>query len=157
MFPLGEQIVKRVQLGEAFRRSLQAERQSSSYRLHSVISACKEEKIDGTSLEAKFFRHGSVHAVTALAAAAADDNNVMLQLEGLEDAELKAFLESMDTIRGHSDIQFMAEALDRKRPSITSKRTQLVRPRPSRSVKTLIMDNLSIHKVPQHFRRGACR
>lgn len=65
LFPLGEQTVKRVQLGEDFRRSLQTERQSTPYRLHSVISACKEGKIDGTSLEAKFFRHGGARA-TAL-------------------------------------------------------------------------------------------
>ena len=157
LFPLGEQTVKRVQLGEAFRRSLQTERQSSPYRLHSVISACKEEKIDGTSLEARFFRHGGVHAVTALAAAAADDNNIMLQLEGLEDAELTSFLESIDTIKRHPDIQFMAESLDRKRPSITSKKTQLVRPRPSRSVKTPSMDYPSINKVSQHYLRRARR
>ena len=155
--PLGEQTVKRVQLGEAFRRSLQTERQATPYRLHSVISACKEDTIDATSLEAKFFRHGGVHAVTALAAAAADDNNIMLQLEGLGDAELKSFLGSIDAIRRHPDIQFMAEALDRKRPSITSKKTQLVRPRPSRSVKTPSMDNPPIHKVLKHSRRRVRR
>jgi hypothetical protein len=157
LLPVGEQAANRVQLGEAFRRSLQSERQSTPYRLHSVISACKEEKIDGASLEAKFFRHGGVHAVTALAAAAADDNKIMLQLEGLGDAELKCFLESIDTIKRHPDIQFMAEALDRKRPSITSKKTQLVRPRPSRSMKASSMENPSIHKIPQPSRHLSCR
>ena len=91
----------------------------------------KEGKIDDASLEAKFFRHGGVRAVTALAAAGADDNNILSQLEGLEDEELGFFLKCIDTIKWHPDLEFMAEVTDRKRPSITTKKTYLVRPRAS--------------------------
>ena len=157
LFPLNEQTINRIQLGEAFRHSLQTERQSTPYRLHSIISACKQDIIDGASLEAKFFRHGGVHAVTALAVAAADDNNIMLQLEDLRDVELKSFLESIAEIKRHPDVQFLAEALDRKRPSITSKKTQLVRPRPSRSVKTSSMSKQSLHKVHLQSQRRTLR
>lgn len=77
----------------------------------------------------------------------------MLRLEGLGDADLKSFLESINTIKRHPDILFMAETLDRKRASITSKKTQIVRPRPSRSMKASSMKNPSIRKVRQHSRR----
>ncbi|RMZ86917.1 hypothetical protein DV736_g5853, partial [Chaetothyriales sp. CBS 134916] len=157
LLPLDGQNIKRVQLGEAFRRSLQAKRQSTPYRLHSVISACKEGKIDGLSLEAKFFGHGGARAVTALAAAAADDNDVMLQLEDLGSEDLKAFLESIHTIEWHPDLLFMAEAMDRKHPSITSKKTYLVRPRPSRSIKTTEAYASTNRKAPQHSRHRARR
>ena len=152
--PLDDQKIKRIQLGEAFRSALQAERQSTPYRLHSVISACKARTIDEASLEAKFFEHGGVRAVTALAAAAADDNNIMLQLEDLRDAELQAFLESINTIEWHRDLLFMAEAMDRKRLSITSKKTYLVRPRPSRSIKTTIVGGTPKQKPSQHSHRA---
>ena len=157
LFPLNEQTIKRIQLGEAFRRSLQTERQLTPYRLHSIISACKQDIIDRASLEAKFFRHGGVHAIAALAIAAADDNNIMLQLEDLGDVELESFLESIAEIKRHPDVQFMAEALDRKRPSITSKKTQLVRPRPSRSVKTSSRSKQSLHKVHLQSQRRVCQ
>jgi len=157
LLPLDEQKIQRVQLGEAFRRSLQAERQSTPYRLHSVISACKEGKIDGASLEFKFFRRGGVRAVTALAAAAADDNDVMIQLEGLGDEELEIFLKSIEMIKWHPDLLFMAEAIDRKRPSITAKKTYLVRPRPSRSTKKANADQQPNHKGSQHICRRARR
>ncbi|KAK5043456.1 hypothetical protein LTR84_011972 [Exophiala bonariae] len=154
LIPLDDQNIKRIQLGEAFRGSLQAERHSTPYRLHSVISACKEGKTDEASLEAKFFEHGGARAVTALAAAAADDNNIMVQLENLRNEELQAFLESIDTIEWHRDLLFMAEAMDRKRLSITSKKIYLVRPRPSRSIKTPIVDATPIQKPSQHSRRA---
>ena len=156
LLPLEDQNIKRVQLGEAFRRSLQAGRQSTPYRLHSVISACKEGKMDGASLEAKFFGHGGARAVTALAVAAADNNDVMLQLEDLGNEELKAFLESIDAIDRHPDLLFMAEAMDRKRLSKTSKRTYLVRPRPSRSTKKTNVDASQNRKSSQRSHRRVC-
>ena len=48
-------------------------------------------------------------AVTALAATATDDKQVMRQLKGLEVEELECFLKSIDTIQWHPDLSFMAE------------------------------------------------
>ncbi|KAK7883581.1 hypothetical protein LTR67_011079 [Exophiala xenobiotica] len=154
LLPLDEHNLQRIQLGEAFRRSLQAPRKSTPYRLHSVISACKAGRIDETSLEARVFRDGGIRAVTGLAAAAADNNEVMPQLEALTDEELRLFLKSVKVIKWHSDLLFLAEAVDRKRPSITSKKTSLVRPRPSRSTKTIGTDNRRSHKSLRHVEGG---
>lgn len=127
LVPLDEENIQSIQLGEAFRRALRAGRQSTPFRLHSIISACKEGKIDEASLEARFFRQGGVRAVTALAAVGADDNNILSQLEDLGDKELGHFWKSIETIKWHSDLAFMAEATDRNRPSISIKKTSLVR------------------------------
>lgn len=151
--PLDEHNLRRIQLGEDFRRSLQAPRKSTPYRLHSVISACKTGRIDETSLEARVFRDGGVRAVTGLAAAAADNNEDMPQLEALVDEELRLFLKSIKVIKWHSDLLFLAEAVDRKRP-IMSKKTSLVRPRPSRSTKTIGTDNRRSHKGLRHVEGG---
>ncbi|KIV94126.1 hypothetical protein, variant [Exophiala mesophila] len=157
LLPLDEENIQRIQLGEAFRHSLQAGRESTPCRLHSIISACKEGKIDDASLEARFFRHGGVRAVTALAAAGADDNNILSQPEGHGDEELGSFLKSIDTIKWHPDLEFMAEVTDRKRPSITTKETYLVRPRPPRSTKRANADKRTSHKNSGRFSRPARR
>lgn len=137
---LDDNDLRRIRLGEAFRRSLQTERQSTPYRLHSVISACKESTIDASSLESTFYKHGGVRAVTALAAAAVDGKNIMQELEGLTDSECESLVTSIDSIKWHADLEFMAESMSRKRKAITSKRTQLVRPRPSRSTRNTCRD-----------------
>lgn len=157
LLPLDEENIQRIQLGEAFRRALRAKRQSTPLRLHSIVSACKEGKIDEASLEARFFRHGGVRAVTALAAAGADDNNILSQLEGLGDEELGFFLKSIETIKWHPDLASMAEVTDRKWPSISTKKTSLVRPRPPRSTKSASADKQIHHKSTQLFSSRARR
>ena len=110
LLPLARQKIQRVQLGEAFHHSLQAEQQSTPYHLRSVISVCKEGNIEGDTVEAKFFEHGGVSAVTGPTATAVDDNSVMRQLERLEVEEPESFLRSIDTIHLRPDLSFMAEA-----------------------------------------------
>ncbi len=129
---------------------------SFSYKFQ-VVSACKEGKIDEASLEARFFRYGGVRAVTALAAAGADDNIILGQLEGLGDEELGFFLKSIESIEWHPDLVFMAEATDRKRPSISTKKMSLVRRRPPRTTKRASADKQTHHKSTQHFSRRARR
>lgn len=146
---LDDNILQRIRLGEAFRRSLQTERRSTPYRLHSVISACKESAIDNNSLEAKFYRHGGTRAVTALAAAAVDGNDIMHELECLTDNECESLVNSINRIRWHPDLEFMAESMNRKRTAITSKKTQLVRPRPSRYSKDKPRNSPSQKEVRQ--------
>lgn len=135
LIELDDNCLRRIRLGEAFRRSVQIERQSTPYRLRSVISTCKEGSVVDSSLEAKFYKHGGIRAVTALAVAAADKSSIMRDLESLTDIECESLVKSITRMTWHPDLEFMAESLRRKPTVITSKKTQLVRPRPSRSAK----------------------
>lgn len=133
LFPLSPHTLTRLQLGDCFRRSLQSSRQTTPYRLHTIVTECKAGTFDKASLEAKFFGHGGVRTVTALAAAAADNKQIIRLLNGLSDAEFQAFLKSIDAIEPHRDFLFIIETLERKRASRLSKRKHVPGPRPPRS------------------------
>ncbi|KAH8695688.1 hypothetical protein BGW36DRAFT_298643 [Talaromyces proteolyticus] len=127
-----EDTLTRIRLGDRFRRSLQAKRQTTPYRLHTIVAECKAGTVDDTSLEAKFFTHGGVRAVTALAAAATDDKQVVKQLKGLPEIQLQSFLMTVDVIKPHPDFLFIVETLDRKKPARLSKRKHIPEPRSRR-------------------------
>ena len=130
--PLSIHTLTRIRLGDCFRRWLQSSRQTTPYRLHSIINECKTGMVDKASLEAKFFDHGGVRAVTALAAAAADDKQIVGLLNGLPHAEFQAFLKFIIAIEPHGDFLFIVETVDRKRPSKLPKRKHVPGPRPPR-------------------------
>ena len=132
LLPLSPHTLTRLQLGDCFRRSLQSSRQTTPYRLHTIVTECKAGSVDTASLEAKFFEHGGVRAVTALAAAAADNKQIVRLLKGLSNAEFHAFLKYIDAIEPHRDLLYIIETLERKRPSKLSKRKHVPGPRPPR-------------------------
>jgi hypothetical protein len=132
LLPVSEEILTRIRLGEWFRRSLQASRQTTPYRLQTVIAECKSGKADKASLEARFFAHGGVRAVTALAAAAADEKQVMRFLKGLPEPQLQSILKLIDTIEPHRDFSYIVETLDRRKSSKLSKRKYIPGPRSRR-------------------------
>lgn len=132
LLPLSPHTLSRLQLGDCFRRSLQSSRQTTPYRLHTIVTECKAGSVDTSSLEAKFFEYGGVRTVTALAAAAADNKQIVSLLKGLSNAEFQAFLKSIDAIEPHRDFLFIIETLERKRPSRLSKRKHVPGPRPPR-------------------------
>jgi hypothetical protein len=132
LLPLSPHTLTRLQLGDCFRRSLQSSRQTTPYRLHTIVTECKAGSVDTASLEAKFFEHGGVRTVTALAAAAADNKQIVSLLKGLSNAEFQAFLKSIDAIEPHRDFLYIIETLERKRPSRLSKRKHVPGPRPPR-------------------------
>jgi hypothetical protein len=131
-FEIDQHTLTRIQLGDCFRRSLQAKRQTTPYRLHTIVAECKSGTLDKASLEARFFAHGGVHAVTALAAAATDEKNVVRQLKSLPDSQLQSFLKTMDNISPHRDFLFIVEMMDRKKPARLSKRKRIPEPRSRR-------------------------
>ena len=131
-FEIDQHTLTRIQLGDCFRRSLQAKRQTTPYRLHTVVAECKSGTLDEASLEARFFAHGGVRAVTALAAAATDEKNVVKQLKSLPDSQLQSFLKTMDNINPHRDFLFIVETMDRKKPPRLSKRKHIPEPRSRR-------------------------
>ncbi|OAF58985.2 hypothetical protein VC83_06144 [Pseudogymnoascus destructans] len=132
LLPLSPNTLTRIQLGDCFRRSLQSSRQTTPYRLHTIVTECKAGSVDTSSLEAKFFEYEGVRTVTALAAAAADNKQTVSLLKGLSNAEFQAFLKSIDAIEPHRDLLFIIETLERKRPSRLSKRKHVPGPRPPR-------------------------
>ncbi|OAF58254.1 hypothetical protein VC83_06376 [Pseudogymnoascus destructans] len=132
LLPLSPHTLTRLQLGDCFRRSLQSSRQTTPYRLHTIVTECKAGSVDTSSLEAKFFEYGGVRTVTALAAAAADNKQIVSLLKGLSNAEFQAFLKSIDAIEPHRDFLFIIETPERKRPSRLSKRKHVLGPRPPR-------------------------
>lgn len=132
LLPLSQHTLTRLQLGDCFRRSLQSSRQTTPYRLHSIVTECKAGSVDTSSLEAKFFEYGGVRTVTALAAAAADNKQIVRLLNGLSNAEFQAFLKSIDAIEPHRDLLYIIETLERKKPSRLSKRKHVAGPRPPR-------------------------
>jgi hypothetical protein len=132
LLPLSPHTLTRLQLGNSFRRSLQSSRQTTPYRLHTIVTECKAGMVDRASLEGKFFEHGGVRTITALAAAAADNKQIVSLLKGLSNAEFQAFLKSVDAIKPHGDLLFIIETLERKRPSRLSKRKHVPGPRPAR-------------------------
>ncbi|EEA22901.1 hypothetical protein TMatcc_001765 [Talaromyces marneffei ATCC 18224] len=131
-FEIDQHILTRIQLGDCFRRSLQAQRQTTPYRLHTIVAECKSGTLDEGSLEARFYAHGGVRAVTALAAAATDEKNVVKQLKGLPDSQLQSFFRTVDIISPHRDFLFIVETVDRKKPARLSKRKHLPEPRSRR-------------------------
>jgi hypothetical protein len=132
LLPLSPHTLTRLQLGDCFRRSLQSSRQTTPYRLHTIVTECKAGTVDKASLEAQFFEHGGVRTVTALAAAAADNKQIVSLLKGLSNAEFQAFLKSIDAIKPHRDLLFIIETLERKRPSRLSKQKHVPGPRLAR-------------------------
>ncbi|KFY28204.1 hypothetical protein V491_00579 [Pseudogymnoascus sp. VKM F-3775] len=132
LLPLSQNTLTRLQLGDCFRRSLQSSRQTTPYRLHTIVTECKAGSVDTSSLEAKFFEYGGVRTVTALAAAAADNKQIVSLLKGLSNAEFQAFLKSIDAIEPHRDLLYIIETLERKKPSRLSKRKHVPGPRPPR-------------------------
>jgi hypothetical protein len=132
LLPLSPDTLTRLQLGDCFRRSLQSSRQTTPYRLHSIVTECKAGTVDKASLEAQFFEHGGVRTVIALAAAAADNKQIVSLLKGLSNAEFQAFLKSIDAIKPHRDLLFIIETIERKRPSRLSKRKHVPGPRLAR-------------------------
>lgn len=132
LLPLSQHTLTRLQLGDCFRRSLQSSRQTTPYRLHTIVTECKAGSVDTSSLEAKFFEYGGVRTVTALAAAAADNKQIVSLLKGLSNVEFQAFLKSIDAIEPHRDLLYIIETLERKKPSRLSKRKHVPGPRPPR-------------------------
>jgi hypothetical protein len=143
--PVNEEILTRIRLGGWFRRSLQASRQTTPYRLQTVIAECKSGKADKGSMEARFFAHGGVRAVAALAAAAADEKQVMRLLKGLPEPQLQSILELIDTIEPHRDFLYIVETLDRRKPSKLSKRKYIPGPRSRRRS----LDSHFPYRIPQ--------
>ncbi|KAL5359337.1 hypothetical protein BJX96DRAFT_56686 [Aspergillus floccosus] len=130
--PLDDNTIVRIQLAERFRRSLQKSRQTTPYRLHTIISECKSGKTDVFSLEGRFFAHGGVRAVAALAAAATDDKDVVKMLKRLPELHLQALLRAIDTLEPHRDFIFIMETVDRKKPPRVSKKKHVPAPRSRR-------------------------
>ncbi|OBT71267.1 hypothetical protein VF21_09922 [Pseudogymnoascus sp. 05NY08] len=130
LLPLSPHTLTRLQLGVCFRRSLQSRRQTTPYRLHTIVTECKAGSVDTSSLEAKFFEYGGVRTVTALAAAAVDNKQIVSLLKGLSNAAFQAFLKSIDAIEPHCDLLFIIKTLERKKPSRLSKRKHVLGPRP---------------------------
>jgi hypothetical protein len=157
--PLDEKHIQLIQLGAAFRRSLQAERKKQPWRLQTIISACKKGQIGKASLEARFFQHGGVRAVTALAATGADKKTILKQLEGLGEKEFEWLLKVVDGFEWHKDLDEMAVTVDKRRPALTAKKTALVRPRPPRpqwsGKQKANADERTNHKTSQPFSGGA--
>lgn len=153
LLPLDPHTLTRLQLGDYFRRSLQSSRQTTPYRLHTIVTECKAGLVDQDSLEAKFFEHGGVRTVTAFAAAAADNKKVVSMINDLSDTEFQAFLRSIDAIEPHRDLLFIIETLERKRPSRLSKRKHVPGPRPPRSSRTRGHYSQTPGSVPQALER----
>ncbi|KAH7125070.1 hypothetical protein B0J13DRAFT_531326 [Dactylonectria estremocensis] len=91
--------------------------------LHEVLTdafAIVEEyqlgTVEKSSPEMKFSESGGIHALTALAAAGAQDKNVGLLPSKLPDAELRPVLRLVKSLKPHGDFQFMAEKVRRGKP-----------------------------------------
>lgn len=121
--------VPRIQLGSQFRLLLQAERKHTPYRLQMIAEECQLGTVEKSSLEIKFFESGGIYALTALAAAGADDKNVRLLLSKLPDAELRPVLRLVKALKPYGDFQFMAEKVRRGKPR-SSQRSRQSRPLP---------------------------
>ncbi|KAF7172761.1 hypothetical protein CNMCM6106_006881 [Aspergillus hiratsukae] len=143
--PVNEETLTRIRLGGWFRRSLQASRQTTPYRLQTVIAECKSGKADKASLEARFFAHGGVRAVAALAAAATDEKQVVRLLKGLPEPQLLSILKLIDTFEPHRDFLYIVETLDRRKPSKLSKRKYIPGPRSRRRS----LDSHFPNRIPQ--------
>jgi hypothetical protein len=130
--PAIEDILTRIRLAHCFRRSLQAGRRTTPYRLHTIVTECKSGKADKNSLEGKFFAHGGVRAVTALASAATDNKQVMNLLQRLPDIYLQPLVDLISRIEPHPDFVYMVDTLERKKPARLSKRRHIPEPRSRR-------------------------
>jgi hypothetical protein len=130
--PAIEDILTRIRLAHCFRLSLQAGRRTTPYRLHTIVSECKSGRADKDSLEGKFFSHGGVRAVTALATAATDNKQVMNLLQRLPEIYLQPLVGLINRIEPHPDFVYMVDTLERKKPARLSKRRHIPEPRSRR-------------------------
>ncbi|GJP88744.1 pectin degradation protein KdgF [Aspergillus niger] len=158
--PMDEGILARLQLGDCFRRSLQSSRQRTPYRLHTIVSECKSGRTDSHSLEGKFYNHGGIRAVAALATAATDNKQVVTLLKHLPERHLQALLRSIDDIEPHRDFIFIVETLSRRKPPRLSKRKSIPEPRSRRRYQWPNGANKSPNtldeQVPDHGRFTEC-
>jgi hypothetical protein len=127
----------RIQALEKFRRSLEAERYSTPYRLQAVVAACQSGDIEKQSLEARFYEHGGIRALAALAATTADDKLVVPLLQKLPDQAFDCLLKSIDSLKPHRDLAYLTERICRRRKQkVPSKRVTLAGPRQRRKPPT---------------------
>ncbi|CVL08155.1 uncharacterized protein FMAN_14185 [Fusarium mangiferae] len=127
--PLEDSHVTRIRLHENFRRSLNAKRDVTPYRLQSVINKARRENLDPNSPDAKIYEHGGANAIAAYAAAAADQQHVLSLLETLPDHDLRRLLKAIDEIEPHPDLRYMTERACRKTSTVSSKRKHIAGPR----------------------------
>lgn len=64
-----------------------------------------------------------------LAAAVADDKDIVSLLEKLDEEDFCHLLRSINTIERHRDLCYLTDRIDRLRPAVPSKRASLPRPR----------------------------
>ncbi|KAH7228920.1 hypothetical protein BKA60DRAFT_627469 [Fusarium oxysporum] len=133
--PLDDSHLTQIRLHEIFRRSLSAKRDTTPYRLQSVIDEARRGNLHPTSLDARFYDHGGAPAVAAYAAAAADQKQVVSLLETLSNENFRRLLKAIDRIEPHPDLRYIVERACRKTPTVPSKRKYIAGPRRRRTVR----------------------
>ncbi|KAH7151922.1 hypothetical protein B0J13DRAFT_251705 [Dactylonectria estremocensis] len=133
--PLDDSHLTRIRLHEIFRRSLSAKRDTTPYRLQSVIDEARRGNLHPTSLDARFYDHGGARAVAAYAAAAADQKQVVSLLETLSNEDFHRLLKAIDRIEPHPDLRYIIERACRKTPTVPSKRKYIAGPRRRRTAR----------------------
>ncbi|KAM0554140.1 hypothetical protein ACHAPJ_006939 [Fusarium lateritium] len=133
--PLADSHLTRIRLHENFRRSLSAKRDTTPYRLQSVIDEARRGNLHPSSLDAKFYEHGGAPAIAAYAAAAADQKYVVSLLETLPDDDFRRLLKAIDKIEPHPDLRYLIERACRKTPTVPSKRKYIAGPRRRRTAR----------------------